>query len=183
MPRGCGSFLPESITCLCVLLRRDPAGGPGDCPLWFTRTGSSACADGRLRAAKALRCVLVVPLINFVVFTSGTQCAFMEISVLEGVLIKRKGYPLERCFLLSHLDAHSVTVCTIHVKSVRFPGYVVRGFHWSLWLLSPSLQTGTACGTLRSQSRGAEAGPAGWCSAPGACAFLTVQLAHVSSVT
>ena len=41
VPRGCGSFLPESITFLCVLLRRDPAGGPGDCLLWFRRTGPS----------------------------------------------------------------------------------------------------------------------------------------------
>lgn len=42
----------------------------------------------------------------------------MEISVLEGVLIKRKGCLLECCFLLCHLEAHSVTICKVHVKNV-----------------------------------------------------------------
>lgn len=45
----------------------------------------------------------------------------MEISVLEGVLIKRKGYLLECCFLLCHLEARSVTICMVHVKNVLSP--------------------------------------------------------------
>lgn len=49
VPRGCGSLLPESITSLCVLLRRDPAAGPGDCPLRFRQTGSSCVCRQRVK--------------------------------------------------------------------------------------------------------------------------------------
>ena len=112
MPCGCRSLLPESITFLCVPLKCGPAGGPGDCPLWFGQTGSSCMYRRKMRGLQR-GYVAWSHFINSC-FIAGTQCAFMEISVLEGVLIKRKGCLLECCFLLCHF----VTICKVHVKNV-----------------------------------------------------------------